>query len=118
MSKCWVAEKSVEQKQKVVTTKLLEPRKRTRARQSKFTVVDVMCRSLQTSTVVNSVQQSEKEPAVKKLNAKRANKQKNKYSQEELLLEAVLESEGENERWLLFKRMNGTVLNSNKKCTR
>jgi hypothetical protein len=102
-AKVLVAKKSVEQKQKVVTTKLLEPRRSTRARQSKFTVADVMRRSLRTSTVVNSVQQSEKESAVK-MNAKRAKKQKNKYSQEELLLEAVQETEGENERWLLNRK--------------
>ena len=91
------------QKQKVV---ILEPRRSTRSRQSKFEVVDVMRRSLRASTLVNSIQQSERDSVigsnVKKVKVRE--KRKNKFSQEELLLEAVQETEGKNERWLLNRK--------------
>ncbi len=99
-------------------------RKSTRVRSSKFDVADVMGstkrsakRSLRVSTIANSIQTSQQQQQAASTatatatatartagGGRRAKKGKRKFTQEELILEAVRITEAENKRWLLSRK--------------
>ena len=84
----------------------LEPRKSSRARSPKFSVSEVVGkRSFRTSTINNSIAASNITTSTRQQPQQSAkSKHKRKFTQEEVLLEAVSCTESENLRWILNRK--------------
>ena len=86
----------------------MEPSRRSsRAKVSKFSVSNVVGkRSLRTSTINNSIEASTASDASTRQPSQtnKKSRHKRKFGQNELLLEAISTTEGENQRWLLNRK--------------
>lgn len=82
-------------------------RRSSRAKISKFSVSEVVGkRSFRTSTINNSIETSSTNDSTRQSSSQitKKNKHKRKFAQDELLLEALSKTEGENQRWLLNRK--------------
>ena len=94
----------------------MEPSRRSsRAKVSKYSVSNVVGkRSLRTSTINNSIEASTASDASTRQPSQtnRKSRHKRKFGQNELLLEAISTTEGENQRWLLNRKRLQTEENT------